>query len=157
MAERSLSYFMRDNAKKQEVVEIPGLDTIRDENGEVVPFKVRLLSKREIDDIYDMYRNKTLLLDNKKKPVIRNGRAVYDEKTDANRALRRIIAEALVYPNLKDKELMDFFDCPDYSDMPNKVFPTYREYSYVEKVVLTALGIFDEEDEQVDDVEQAKN
>ena len=43
--------------------------------------------------------------------------SIFDVKTDSNRALRRIIVEALAYPNLKDKELMDFrsFGLPCFS------------------------------------------
>lgn len=123
MAERTLSYFMRETAKKQEIVEVPGIESIKDENGHVVPFKIKMLTKKEIDDIYDKYRTRTMLCDKKGKPIFNRGQAVFDINTDSNRALRRIIVEALVYPDLHNKELMEFFDCYDFSEMPLKVFP----------------------------------
>ncbi len=158
MANKSLAYFMRESAKNQEIIEIPGLDSIKDESGKPIPLKVKLLSKKEIDDIYDKYRTKELLYDKKGKPVINGGRAVFKEETDTNRALRRIIVEALVYPDLHDKDLMEYYECHDFSEMPAKVFPSFKEYSYIEKAVLTAIGIFEDEDGDADDeVQEAKN
>lgn len=158
MAEKTLAYFMRETARKQEVVEVPGIESIRDENGNIVPFKVKILTKKQIDDIYDKYRTRTLLCDKKNKPIFNRGQAVFDINTDSNRALRRIIVEALVYPDMHDKELMEYFDCYDYSEMPLKVFPNPKEYDQVANIVLSALGIL-EEDESGDDeseVQEAK-
>lgn len=157
MADKSLAYFMRETAKKQEVVEVPGIDSIRDEKGHSIPFKIKILTKKEIDDIYDKYRTRTLLTDKKGNPIFNRGQAVFDTNTDSNRALRRIIVEALVYPNLKDKELMDYFECPSFDDMPLKVFPSAKEYEQVANIVLSTLGIIEEESENEDEVSEAKN
>ena len=158
MAERTLSYFMRETAKKQEIVEVPGIESIKDENGHVVPFKIKMLTKKEIDDIYDKYRTRTMLCDKKGKPIFNRGQAVFDINTDSNRALRRIIVEALVYPDLHNKELMEFFDCYDFSEMPLKVFPNPKEYDQVANIVLSALGILEVENDDSDtEVQEAKN
>lgn len=158
MAERTLAYFMREAAKKQEIVEVPGIESIKDENGQAVPFKIKMLTKKEIDDIYDKYRTRTMLCDKKGKPVFNRGQAVFDVNTDSNRALRRIIVEALVYPDLHNKELMEFFDCYDFSEMPLKVFPNPKEYDQVANIVLSALGILEEEnDDSESEVQEAKN
>ncbi|MEZ3491579.1 MAG: hypothetical protein K1W38_04550 [Lachnospiraceae bacterium] len=158
MAERTLAYFMRETAKKQEIVEVPGIESIKDENGQVVPFKIKMLTKKEIDDIYDKYRTRTMLCDKKGKPVFNRGQAVFDINTDSNRALRRIMVEALVYPDLHNKELMEFFDCYDFSEMPLKVFPNPKEYDQVANIVLSALGILEEENEDSEsEVQEAKN
>ena len=158
MAERTLAYFMREAAKKQEIVEVPGIESIKDENGQVVPFKIKMLTKKEIDDIYDKYRTRTMLCDKKGKPVFNRGQAVFDINTDSNRALRRIMVEALVYPDLHNKDLMEFFDCYDFSEMPLKVFPNPKEYDKVANIVLSALGILEEENEDSEsEVQEAKN
>ncbi len=158
MAERTLAYFMRETAKKQEIVEVPGIESIKDENGQVVPFKIKMLTKKEIDDIYDKYRTRTMLCDKKGKPVFNRGQAVFDINTDSNRALRRIMVEALVYPDMHNKELMEFFDCYDFSEMPLKVFPNPKEYDKVANIVLSALGILEEENEDSEsEVQEAKN
>lgn len=161
MADKSLAYFMRETAKKQEIVEIPGIDSIKDANGNVVNFKVKILTRKEIDDIYEKYRTRTLVYDKKGRPVTDRGQAVYDVQTDSNRAMRRIVVEALVYPNLKDKELMDYFECPSFDEMPLKVFPFTKEYDYVTNAVLTALGLLDDSGDTGNDadseVQEAKN
>lgn len=156
MAEKSLAYFMRETAKKQEIVEAPGIDSIKDEKGNVIPFKIKILTKKEIEDIYERYRTRTLLYDKKGKPVIDRGQAVYDVRTDSSKALRRIIVDALVYPDLRNEELMKFFDCYDITDMPVKVFPNPKEYEQVEQMVLSALGILEDESSE-DEVPDAKN
>ena len=69
---------------------------------------------------------------------------------DGARAPRHMIVEALQYPNLKDKELMEYYKCVDITDMPLKVFPNADEYQHVTRIVMQALGlaetISDEED-----------
>lgn len=147
---------MRDTAKKQEIIEVPGVDSIKDEDGKVVPFKIKILTKKEIEDIYDKYRTRTLLYDKKGKPVIDRGQAVFDVNTDSSKALRRIIVEALVYPDLHNKELMEFFECYEFADMPVKVFPNPKEYAQVEQMVLSTLGILEDESGE-DEVKEAKN
>lgn len=99
-----------------------------------------------------------MLCDKKGKPVFNRGQAVFDINTDSNRALRRIMVEALVYPDLHNKELMEFFDCYDFSEMPLKVFPNPKEYDQVANIVLSALGILEEENEDSEsEVQEAKN
>lgn len=157
MAEKSLSYFMRETAREQEIIEVPGIESIKDEEGNVVPFKVRILTKKQIDDIYDKCRTRTLLYDKKGKPVINRGQAVFDVKTDNNKALQRIIVEALVYPDLKDKDLMEYFNCYEFAEMPLKVFPNQKEYDQVTNIVFSALGILDDDGDGEDEVQEAKN
>lgn len=71
--------------------------------------------------------------------------------------MRRIIVEALAYPDLHDKELMEFFNCYDYTDMPLKVFPNPKEYDQVVNIVLSVLGLLDEEENSDTEVKEAKN
>ena len=79
--------------------------------------------------------------DKKGNPIIANGEVVYRTEKDANRASRHIIAEALVYPDLRDKELQEFFNCRDIVDMVEKVFPSADEMAHVTQVVMAALGL----------------
>ena len=46
---KNLKYFMR--SMEPEVVTAPGLDSIRDENGEIIPFEIKVLSQEEINKI----------------------------------------------------------------------------------------------------------
>ena len=53
---------------------------------------------------------------------------------------------------------MEFFNCHSYDDMPTKVFPTGKEYLAVQNMVMDALGMSgDEDDEDINEIEEAKN
>lgn len=69
------------------------------------------------------------------------GEVVWKTEKDSARASRHLIVEALQFPNLKDKELMDFYHCVDVTDMPLKVFPKPDEYQHVSRMVMQALGL----------------
>ena len=154
--DKSLSYFMRDLNKKEEIVEIPGVESYKDEEGNIIPLKVRLLTNKEILEIYDKYKTKKLAYD-KGRPIVQNGQAVFIVDNDSGRAVRRIMVEALAYPDLKNKELMDYYKCPSFDDMPYYVFPKASEYAEVQKNILIALGISEPDDEEIpDEVDEAK-
>ncbi len=155
--EKDMKYFMQPKLKEREIVEIPGVDTFKDDDGNVIPFKIQVLNQQEISDIYDTYRKKTRLTDKKGKVIVENGAPVTETEVDAKKALRRLIAEAVVYPNMKDEKLMKFYDCYDFADMPIKLFPDPKNYNYVQNEVLKILGINDDSDEEETDIETAKN
>lgn len=156
MAGKNLSYFMREEAKNEQVVSVPGPDTIKDEHGNVVQIEIRKLSNDTIAKINEMYETKTLLRDKKGNFVVQNGVAVYKIDRDRTKASRHMMVEALVYPDLKDKKLMEFFGCVDITDMPLKVFPDNKEYSHVSRQVLKVLNLVDE-DSTEKELEDAKN
>lgn len=153
---KNLSYFMRESAKQEQIVTVPGPDTIRDENGNVVNLEIKKLSNDTIAKINEMYETRTLLKDKKGNFVVQNGVAVYKVDKDRNKAARHMMVEALVYPDLKDKKLMEFFGCVDVTDMPLKVFPDNQEYLYVSQQVLKVLNLVDEEPDDAE-IEEAKN
>lgn len=158
MATKNLSYFMRKELKTEEIVEMAGPASIKDENGKPVVFQIKRLCRERIDRIYDHYRTLKPALDKNKKPYVVDGKMVMREEKDYSKALRHVIAEALVYPDLRDEELMKFYNCIDVTDMPIKMF-TQAEYAEVIKMVNLVLGIASDEDEeeQEDDLESAKN
>ena len=153
---KSLRYFMREEAKQEQIVSVPGPDTIKDENGNVVQLEIKKLGNDRIEQINKMYETKTLLKDKKGNFVVHNGVAVYKIDRDRNRAARHMIVEALVYPDLKDKKLMEFFGCADITEMPLKVFPDNKEYAHVSGQVLKVLNLADEEPDEKE-LEDAKN
>lgn len=158
-AKKDLRYFMRESAKTEEIVTAPGPDTILGEDGKVIELEIKVLNQAAIQKINEGYRKRGIATDKKGQPYIANGEVVYKVEKDSGRAVRHIIAEALVYPNLKDPELMAFFECQDITEMPLKVFPRADEYAHVSRVVMAALGMGPAEVPQDDDgeVNDAKN
>ncbi len=160
---KNLRYFMREEAKTESIVTVPGPDTIKDENGEVVQLEVKVLSAKTIREINDNYHTRTVALDKKGSPYISGGNVVFRDERDSVKATRHIIVEALVYPNLKDPELMKFFECVDVTEMPEKVFSKANEFAHVSRVIMALLGLggqlSEEEQKKADEEEldDAKN
>jgi hypothetical protein len=151
---KDLKYFMRE--RTDEIVAVPGPDTILDENGEPIMLEVRVISSAEIRKISDSYRKRSIAFDKKGSPYISGGEVIFKTENDGGRAVRHIIAEALVYPNLKDPELMAFYKCNDITEMPQLVFPKADEYAHVNRVVFAALGMSQGATEE-ETLEAAKN
>lgn len=160
MSNRKLSYFMRAEVKKEEIVNVPGPASIKDENGEPVVFQIKKINMERVNEIFAAYRKSEVYMDKKKKqPFVVNGKAVMIETNDTNKAFRHLMTEALVFPDMHDKELMEFFDCVDVTDMPLKMF-TGEEYKEVAELINKVLGISDENSDDEDneaDLDDAKN
>lgn len=157
MSKKNLKYFMRAEAKEEQIIEVPGPDTIKDENGNIVPLKIKKLHNETIAKINEMYNSRVPMKDKKGNFIVQNGEIVFKVERDRAKATRHIIAEALVEPDLKDAELMAFFACADIAEMPLKVFPDNDEYGYVSRKVLEVIGLIDSEKEDKKEVDDAKN
>lgn len=157
MSNKNLKYFMREDAKIDVVVSVEGLESIVDESGKPIPLEIRELSSEEITKINDRYKNRTPAKDTKGGYIVQNSEIVFKTERDNAKAARHIMVEALVYPNLKDTELMKFYNCVDITDMPFKVFPKSSEYGYVSKKVMEVLGLIDSEENEQKEVDEAKN
>ena len=153
---KNLSYFMKEI--KEEIVTAPAPKSFKDENGRALEMEIKVLSNERIRKIQDNYRKRSIALDSKGSPYISGGEVVFKTEYDANRALRHIMAEALVYPDLKSQEMMDFYKCYDISEMPLKVFQNNSDYDYVFRTVMKTIGlIVDDNQSEDDDLKQAKN
>lgn len=153
-AKKDLKYFMR--SREQEIVTVPGPETITDEEGNVLPLEIRVLSQEEISRINDGYRERNIATDKKGNPLIYMGEVVWKTEKDSARASRHIIVEALQFPNLRDKDLMAYYGCVDVTEMPLKVFHRADEYQYVSNMVMQALGLISPVSDD-EDIKAAKN
>lgn len=154
MAKKDLKYFMRST--EPEVVTAPGPASFKDENGNVVQFEIKVLTQKEINEINDNYRKRSMATDKKGNPLIAMGEVVWKTEKDSSRASRHMIVEALQYPDLKDPELMKYYDCVDVTEMPLLVFPKSDEYQHVSKIVMQALGLASTVNDD-EDMKDAKN
>lgn len=150
---KDLNYFLRES--KPEIVDLEAPSTITDEDGKPVMMQVRVLTQEEIDKIFDMYTSKRPERDKRKNPLVVNGEVAMRKDRDASRAVRHLVAEALVFPDLHSDVIQKHFNCYELSEILYKVFPAPDEYQYVVNSVLEILGLTDDTDD--DDVENAKN
>lgn len=132
----SISAFMRKKAKEEEIVTVLAPETFVDEKGERITMKVKRLSSTHVNEIYDRYNYERVARDDNGNFIVRNGKVVKENYSDAKGNMDRLIVEALVEPRLNDKDLMDFYDCVDVMEMPDKVFAGKGEYAYVRDIVL---------------------
>ncbi len=151
---KDLKYFMRNT--ETEIVTAPGPNSFKDENGKVIQFEIKVLSQEQINKINDAYRRKSMATDKKGNPLIAMGEVVWKTEKDTEKSVRHMIVEALQYPNLKSKELMDYYGCVDITDMPLKVFSKSNEYQHVLRIVMQALGMASEINDE-EELEAAKN
>lgn len=133
----SIKAFMRKKAKEEEVVSVYAPESFIDENGEKVVMQVKRLSTNRVNQIYEIYNKQVVARDEEGQPIIRNNRIVKDFKQDTEGNINRLIIESLVFPNLRDPELMKFYSCVDVMEMPHAVFASKDEYDYVRDVVLS--------------------
>lgn len=160
---KNLKYFMRKPEDVETIVTVPGPETIKDENGEVVQLEVKVLSSEHIRKINEAYHTRTVALDKKGNPYINAGNVVFRDERDNAKATRHIICDALVYPDLKDPELMKFYGCVDVTEMPEKVFCRADEFASVTRIIMALLGLggqLSEEEEKAandEEVKDAKN
>ena len=153
-AKKDLKYFMRPT--EPEIVTAPGPESFKDEDGNVIELEIKVLTQADIQRINDMYRRRSMATDKKGNPLIAMGEVVWKTERDAARAARHLIVEALQYPDLKDKSLMDYYKCVDVTEMPLKVFPKADEYQHVSRMVMSALGLAEYATDD-ENMEAAKN
>jgi len=154
-----MKYFMREELKNDEIVEIPGIELFKDKEGKVIPFQVKVLGTDEVNKIRKAFSKKRIVMDDKGKRLFdKFGRPVLSDETDTEAATRRLVIDALVYPDLKDPELMKFFGVNDVMEMPFKLFKNPRDWSYVSNAVAEVLGINSDETVSDDElISEAKN
>lgn len=153
---RDLKFFMREQT--EEVVKVPGPESMKDDDGNVIMLEVRILSNERIQQLNEKYRDRKMATDKRGNPIVYNGEIVHDVKKDSAKASRHIMVEALAYPNLGDPELMKFYNCVDVTEMPFKVFSRADEYAHVNRAVMAVLGLgpaLSDEEEKL--LEEAKN
>ena len=151
---KDLKYFMR--SQEPEILTPPAPESFKDEQGNVIPFEIRVLTQEEINKINDGYRRRSMATDKKGNPLIAMGEVVWKTEKDSAKASRHLIVEALHYPNLKDPELMKYYGCADVTEMPLKVFPKADEYQHVSRIVMQALGLVSTVGDE-EELEAAKN
>lgn len=158
-----LNYFMKEELKKDEIVEIPGVETFKDEDGNIIPFKIKILDKNKISEIRKAYTTRKMIVDSKKKPLLVNGEVQYSKEYDGDRATDHIIVDSFIDPKLDDPKLMAFYGVVDRVDMPGVIFRNMADYQHVSDAVISALGFSPDEVEDAEDsddkmeIEEVKN
>ena len=79
-AKKNLKYFMR--SMEPEVVTAPGCPSITDDEGNILPLEIKVLSQEDINRINDAYRKRSMATDKKGNPLIAMGEVVWKTEKD---------------------------------------------------------------------------
>lgn len=147
----NLKAFMKDEVKNLGTIEFPGIEKFTDKDGKPIPFILRRLSLKEVNEIRNHYRTKEVYRDkqNGGRPVVMaNGQVAVIDNYDANSAGLEIMVEAFVQPKLDDPELMEFYGVYDRLDMPQTIFCDRDDFQYADKCVMEACGLVSKKDDK---------
>lgn len=150
----SIKAFLRAELKEETIVEVPGIKTFSDEEGNPVPFKIRAITTSDLEDIRKGCRNRKIAKDHRGKPIFQNGVIQYSEEYDNNAMSNEMIARALVFPNLHSQEILDFYGVHSAVEVVPLMFRRLDDYSYIVNKIQEISGITDDGDEII---EEAKN
>lgn len=134
----SIKAFMKKN--EEEVVKVLAPASFVDEKGNRIVMEIKRLSAKHIDDIYDKFNYDVPAKDEEGNIIIRNNTVVMKHISDSKKMYNRLIVDALVFPDLHNEELMNFYKCADVMDMPDKIFSRSSDYKEVRDNVLQLAG-----------------
>jgi hypothetical protein len=144
--EKSMTYFMKGKRKSIENQKVVVTEAFMDEQGNPIPFEIKALEQDEIERLQDECT---------KPPIIKHGRIMVPEKMDKNRYIARLCVESMIYPNLKDPELLKSYGRVDPVELLKKdILSISGEYAELVEAVMKING-FDEDITKL--MEEAKN
>jgi hypothetical protein len=154
----NLKAFMKEDVKNRGTMEFPGIDKYTDEDGNAIPFIIKRLSMKEINEIKKLYETKQIFRDkrNGDRPVVSNGEIAVIKDYDSDAAERHMMCEAFVQPKLDDPELMEYYGIYDRLEMPLVIFPDSEDYRYADECLAIAIGAKSQKSEK-ETVEELKN
>lgn len=155
----NIKAFMKQDLKDRGTMEFPGIERFKDEEGNVIPFIIKRLSRTRLKEIRDMYRTAQVYRDkaNGKRPIIgANGQVAMIRDYDAEKAGLHFMVEAFVQPKLDDPELMDYYGVVDVLEMPYVLFADKEEFDYADDCLMVALGLKEQQNER-DVIDEVKN
>lgn len=150
----SIRAFMRPELKEDTIIEVPGIKTFSDENGNPIPFKIRAITTSDLTRIRKACHTRKIAKDAKGKPIFQNGQVQYDDQYDGNAMNDQMIVQALVYPDPHSKELLEFYGVDDSVELIHKLFRKLDDYTYITEQIQQVSGITSDGDEVIED---AKN
>lgn len=143
MVTKTMDVFMKGKAKQVIEEEVIVSKRYLDENGAPVPFVVRAIDTKRIEELQDECT----------KIIMKKGKKI-GEEMDWKRFANRLAVESTVYPNFKDQELLNSYGLVDPCDLIKEILNVGGEYVELISAVQRVNG-FDEDFEDL--VEEAKN
>lgn len=93
----SLKSFFKENNIKIENVKYIASDRFKDENGEVIEWELKVLDNKKVDELRNRFSSRSFV--NHKEEF----------KFNSEDFMKVFVTEAIVFPNLTDKDLQDSY------------------------------------------------
>lgn len=140
---KTMDIFMKGKAKDLESEFVIVSKRFLDSESRPVPFELRAITTERIEELQDECTQ----------PVFKKGRKI-DERLDYKRFGAKMGIETTVYPNFRDKDLLDSYGIVDPVELVKEVLSVGGEYAEWIEAVQRVNG-FDENFQDL--VEEAKN
>ena len=150
----SIKAFMRAELNEDTIVTIPGIKTFSDESGKPIDMKIRVITTADLTRIRKACHTRKIAKDAKGKPIFKDGSIQYDDQYDGNAMTDQMIVQSLVFPDLHDKELLEFYGCNESVELVHNLFRRFEDYTYISEKIQEVSGISATGDEIID---EAKN
>ena len=112
-----IKYFLKSNKKKKENVFFPVSEELKDDQGNILEWELKVLSTDEVEKIREESTNKNGLYDHKK-------------------FVQKLICASVVDPNLNLIELQDSYGVKSAEDLITKILDCPADYyKLIEKVL----------------------
>lgn len=138
------SAFMKSNKKVKENIKYAATKSLTDENGKPLEWELRPISTKLNDQIRESC---TIEVQVTGKP------GMYRTKTDSSAYQNKLMAAAVVYPNLNDRELQDSYGVLSAEDLLKEMIDDAGEYTDLMIKIQQISGFTSLQE----DVETAKN
>lgn len=140
MSENNFKSFMVAGLKRNDILTFKGVDTFKDDNGNPTPLKFKPISKAEAEELRKKFTIKTPAVNKNGNYIITDGRIVNDIEVDYVKYTDALIVETMVYPNLKDKELLDYYGVYAGTELLHILFKG-KDYDYVDRCAAQAADL----------------
>ena len=138
----NLQVFMRE--KKEEIYEYVASKNFKDENGNPIPWKLKTITAKENEEIRKDCYKQVLVVNGKRK--------MYYQQLDTVKYLRILADRCVVFPDLHNVELLDYYGEMDSIELLTKHLLNPAEYDDLTSELQRING-YDLEEE----AEEAKN
>ena len=139
-----LNRFFKENKTERKNTTYPATKSLTDENGKPLLWEIQPLTTKKNEVLRDSC---TMEVPVKGKPNM------YKEKLDTSKYTAKLIAESVVFPDLKDKELQDSYGVMTPEALIMEMVDDPGEYANFAQFITEFNGFTDIND----DIEEAKN
>ncbi len=138
----NLSLFMKQNKKQRPNIKFVATKDLVDENGQPLEWELKPLTTKQNQKIRESCTTEVQV------PGKKN---LFIPKVDTNKYLAKLVAEAVVYPDLYNKELQDSYGVMSPEELLQEMVDNAGEYNslveFIQKVSGFDISLSDKVDE----------